>query len=277
MEREKKRVIIMEIENWRKSKLLPEHYCDFLLNLYDDEVTQKNKSTLSVNALQQGNFKLWALSFLSVALICLIGFYFPILDWPFQLAGIAALVSFCYGLGIYARGRALMGGMGAQFLYAIGSLILLGLGTWIIRLNGWPEEMSMLGLIAVCAVVWLAVGMIVPSGLLHYSGWGALILLYAKFFEQVNPSASWAMLQLLWLPLSALLIWLTWLAYHKAKRFASIYFAVGMTLWFMPELDDMLLRQNITSWIILYIIGKLALAFIFLFIWRKKWIAWVSV
>ncbi|OWR29494.1 hypothetical protein CDO73_14980 [Saccharibacillus sp. O23] len=277
MEREKKKIIITEIENWRKSKLLPEHYCDFLLNLYDDEATQKKKSTLSINALQQGNFKLWALSFVTVALLSLIGFYFPILDWPFQLAAIAALVSFCYGLGTYAGGRAWMGGMGAQLLYGVGSLVMLGLGIWMIRLNGWPEEIALLGLIASCAVVWLTVGMIVPSGLLHYSGWGALILLYAKFFGQMNPDASWPMLQLLWIPLGALMLWLSWLAHHKAKRFASIYFAVGMTLWFMPELDDLLLRHNAPEGIILYILGKLALAFIFLFIWRKKWIAWVSV
>lgn len=277
MEREKKKIIITEIESWRKSKLLPEHYCDFLLNLYDDEATQKKKSTLSVNALQQGNFKLWALSFVTVALLSLIGFYFPILDWPFQLAAIAALVSFCYGLGTYAGGKAWMGGMGAQLLYGVGSLVLLGLGIWMIRLNGWPEEIALLGLIASCAVIWLTVGMIVPSGLLHYSGWGALILLYAKFFGQMNPEASWPMLQLLWVPLSALLLWLSWLAHHKAKRFASIYFAVGVTLWFMPELDDLLLRHNAPEGIILYILGKLALAFIFLFIWRKKWIAWVSV
>jgi len=277
LEREKKRIIIMEIENWRKSKLLPEHYCDFLLNLYDDEATQKKKSTLSVTALQQGNFKLWALSFVTVALLSLIGFYFPILDWPFQLAAIAALVSFCYGLGTYAGGRAWMGGMGAQFLYAVGSLVMLGLGIWMIRLNGWPEETALWALIAACAVVWLTVGMIVPSGLLHYSGWGALILLYAKFFGQMNPDASWPMLQLLWIPLSGLLLWLSWLAHHKAKRFASIYFAVGVTLWFMPELDDLLLRHNAPEGIILYILGKLALAFILLFIWRKKWIAWVSV
>ncbi len=277
MEREKKKIIVTEIESWRKSKLLPEHYCDFLLNLYDDEATQKKKSTLSVNALQQGNFKLWALSFVTVALLSLIGFYFPILDWPFQLAAIAALVSFCYGLGTYAGGKAWMGGMGAQLLYGVGSLVLLGLGIWMIRLNGWPEEIALLGLIASCAVIWLTVGMIVPSGLLHYSGWGALILLYAKFFGQMNPQASWPMLQLLWIPLSALLLWLSWLAHHKAKRFASIYFAVGVTLWFMPELDDLLLRHNAPEGIILYILGKLALAFIFLFIWRKKWIAWVSV
>ena len=277
MEREKKKIIITEIENWRKSKLLPEHYCDFLLNLYDDEATQKKKGTLSVTALQQGNFKLWALSFVSVALIFMIAFYFAILDWPFQAAAIAALVSFCYGLGTYARGKAWMSGMGGQMLYAVGSVVLLGLGSWMVRLNGWPEEIGMLGLIAVCAVVWLAVGMIVPSGLLHYSGWAALILLYAEFFGKMNPAASWPMLQLLWLPLSALLLWLSWLAHHKAKRFASIYFAVGVTLWFMPEIDDLLLRQNTTESIILYILGKLALAFIFLFVWRKKWIAWVSV
>ncbi|GAE30689.1 hypothetical protein [Halalkalibacter hemicellulosilyticus] len=34
MRKERKEIVIREIKHWRKSKLLPEHYCDFLLTLY---------------------------------------------------------------------------------------------------------------------------------------------------------------------------------------------------------------------------------------------------
>lgn len=36
MDDQRKRVIISEIENWRRNHLLPEHYCIFLLNLYTE-------------------------------------------------------------------------------------------------------------------------------------------------------------------------------------------------------------------------------------------------
>jgi hypothetical protein len=43
LDQEKKREILLyEIEHWRRSRLLPEQYCDFLSNLYreDENVTQ---------------------------------------------------------------------------------------------------------------------------------------------------------------------------------------------------------------------------------------------
>lgn len=36
MSDQKKKIIVAEIENWRKNHLLPEHYCIFLLNLYTE-------------------------------------------------------------------------------------------------------------------------------------------------------------------------------------------------------------------------------------------------
>ena len=38
MKAERRTIIVREIEHWRRSKLLPDHYCDFLLNLYADPV-----------------------------------------------------------------------------------------------------------------------------------------------------------------------------------------------------------------------------------------------
>ncbi|WP_088102502.1 hypothetical protein [Halalkalibacter urbisdiaboli] len=46
MDPKRKNIIIHEIHYWKKSKLLPEHYCDFLLSLYTEgEVEEGNKSS----------------------------------------------------------------------------------------------------------------------------------------------------------------------------------------------------------------------------------------
>lgn len=34
MNPQRKRIIISEIKYWKQNKLLPEHYCDFLITLY---------------------------------------------------------------------------------------------------------------------------------------------------------------------------------------------------------------------------------------------------
>ncbi|ARK29345.1 hypothetical protein [Halalkalibacter krulwichiae] len=36
MDKHRKEIIIREIQYWKKSKLLPDHYCDFLLTLYSE-------------------------------------------------------------------------------------------------------------------------------------------------------------------------------------------------------------------------------------------------
>ena len=46
MDAEKRKMIVREIDHWRRSKLLPEHYCDFLMNLYVDESTPKPASLM---------------------------------------------------------------------------------------------------------------------------------------------------------------------------------------------------------------------------------------
>lgn len=47
---ERKKIIIDEIKHWKKSRLLPDHYCNFLLTLYSEgeeisEVTTRNNSS----------------------------------------------------------------------------------------------------------------------------------------------------------------------------------------------------------------------------------------
>ncbi|WP_156323827.1 hypothetical protein [Bacillus sp. JCM 19034] len=44
MRKERKEIVIEEIKHWRKSKLLPEHYCDFLLTLYSEGNDRETKT-----------------------------------------------------------------------------------------------------------------------------------------------------------------------------------------------------------------------------------------
>lgn len=44
MDLQKRKIIVSEIEYWRKNQLLPEHYCIFLLNLYTEGTHQESSA-----------------------------------------------------------------------------------------------------------------------------------------------------------------------------------------------------------------------------------------
>lgn len=66
------------------------------------------------------------------------------------------------------------------------------------------------------------------------------------------------------------MVWLSWLLHHKVRGVASVYFAVGVSLWIMPELDALLLRQDYPQWISLMLILKIAAGLALLFGFRKN-------
>ncbi|MFC0473487.1 hypothetical protein ACFFHM_23995 [Halalkalibacter kiskunsagensis] len=52
MDEKRKNIIIKKIKNWKQSKLLPDHYCDFLLTLYTEgEQFTKEKERNQFNLL----------------------------------------------------------------------------------------------------------------------------------------------------------------------------------------------------------------------------------
>ncbi|GAM15203.1 hypothetical protein [Mesobacillus selenatarsenatis] len=56
MDDHRKKIITNEIKYWKQNRLLPEHYCDFLLNLYtegssEDDSTRRNSRTKGILGL----------------------------------------------------------------------------------------------------------------------------------------------------------------------------------------------------------------------------------
>ncbi|RCX22786.1 hypothetical protein DFP94_101370 [Fontibacillus phaseoli] len=273
MERDKREIILREIGQWRRSRLLPEHYCDFLENLYRDEKAEPPRSLFSLGSLQQGSWKVWLLSFGLISFFFFIVFYFSFFPWPLQMGTALLVTSSCYAAsGYYRHKRPTF----SLVMAGAGSLLLLGMGSWIINLQGWTGDAATILLIAGCGTIWLLSGVFLQFGILDYCGFACVILLYAFFFGRLHPQASWGMLQLLWLPLSLGLFWLTWLSHHRLKRLARVCFAASLTLWFMPEADALLLRQQSAQGMELLILLKIIAAFALLFLLRKKWVVWLS-
>ena len=82
MNSQKKAVILNEISFWKKNKLLPEHYCDFLMTLYSEgqEVEENNSTQLKINAanslLADNYSKNWKMILAIIGIILIFGALF---------------------------------------------------------------------------------------------------------------------------------------------------------------------------------------------------------
>ncbi|KGE18150.1 hypothetical protein [Paenibacillus wynnii] len=273
MNLEKRDIILREIQYWRKNRLLSEQYCDFLTNLYDDEDTVKNGNPISLHNLQKGSIKIWLFGFGIISFIFLISLYFSVFPWGLQLATALSLLLVCYGYSGVLRDRQRVISL---MLAGIGSVLTIGFGMWMIALHDLDPEVWRPILIGACGILWCVLGFILRIGLLQYCGFVFWALLYAGFFGGIRPEASVLELELLWLPLCVLMIWLSWLLHHRIKGVSGVYFAVGATMWLMPELDSLLLRHGYPQWVSYILLLKIAIGLVLLFIFRKKWIAWVA-
>ncbi|MGF7046113.1 hypothetical protein J2T13_000575 [Paenibacillus sp. DS2015] len=271
MNQEKRKIILDEIEHWRVSRLLPEQYCEFLLNLYSDTPKQpKGNSTISS---QKFNGKSWFLSFGIFSLICISCFYFSSFPWPMQIITALIMVSTCYTFsGVYRVRLPLL----SLCLAGTASLMMMGFGVWLIALHNLSSRMWVPILIGVCGVLWVLLGHVLSIGLIYYCGLGCWILLYARFGDMYRPDSSWLQLQIQWLPIGVLMICMSWLTHYRQRKLSQVYFAIGLTLWLMPEIDALLLRQVEMQSIMVLGMIKVVVGLGLLFFTRKKWIAWVA-
>ncbi|MBY6267790.1 hypothetical protein [Parageobacillus thermoglucosidasius] len=95
MDERRREIIVREIEYWKRSRLLPEQYCDYLLTLYTEGEYKKRPSDI-VRIRHWGMIR-----FLLVALICLLlpasvlVIYFTELSFVLQMLLLCLFFSIC--------------------------------------------------------------------------------------------------------------------------------------------------------------------------------------
>lgn len=273
MDQEKRKIIVAEIEQWKKSKLLPEHYCDFLLNLYWDERQEKGQAIMGISAaaVQNSNWKSWMSIFGIIGIIVFFVLHFTSFWFWLQIAVVAAGVAALYSLGaIWRSKQTLLSCM----CFGAGSVLLLLAGLYLLDgqgMTGLPVMMY----IAVCGMSWVAVGISARFPIFHLAGWLVLFLIYAVVLRHNISDMDWIGLELSWLPLSLVLIWLGWLFHHVNKQIAGVLLLAGLLCWFGPEAYGLALTGLDAVKLQLLLAVKLAVCGGFLFGLRKKWIEWV--
>lgn len=96
MQDQRKMIIVKEIAYWKENKMLPEHYCDYLLTLYTEgNGVEENKVKQKGNSLFI--FSLLFFSFIPITIFLL---YFTELSFILQMAISLIFLIFCFG-GIF--------------------------------------------------------------------------------------------------------------------------------------------------------------------------------
>ncbi len=273
----KRKVIVKEIEYWRASRLLPDQYCDFLLNLYlegESESKQAESWTgLSPKTIQNSNWKMWLLSVSVFTFISLIVLNFNAFHFSLQMGVSALFVSLLYWLGLRLEKQHKTSSV---VYYGLGTLTMLFLGEYLLWLHDIREALWVIGYIVLCSLFWIVFGSLNQIAIVHFCGWLGFMLFYGWLLNTQNEQISWAGAQMYWLPLAIIFIWLGWLLHQKFKSLSAVYFMVGCTLWFVPEAFCYFVNISEADWLQGAFVIKLVLSAALLFGFRKKWTEWVA-
>lgn len=274
MEMDKRKIIVEEIEQWRRSKLLPEHYCDFLLNLYLDDPSIRSKSMLGVSSssIKDSHWKVWMLIFSGIGIFAFIILNFNSFQIPMQIIVSTLIVLSCFMMGGVQRNKNVM----ASYLCTgIGCLLLLNVGFYLLQQHDVSTSM-LIGFVALCGAIWIAIGITMRLPIIHFSGWVILTIIYGTILQNNIDDFDWIGLQLSWLPISIVLLWVGWLFHHQNKQIGTVLLIVGLFIWFFPDIYGLLFTEVSSGLLQMTLLVRIIVTGICLFVFRKKWIEWIT-
>ena len=274
METDKRKIIVQEIEYWRFNRLLPEQYCDFLQNLYQEGEGNGEKRVLglSVNRIKEAKPWLWILMISLVGIIFYCVFYFTSFPFLMQISLSAVAVLAFYALGV--KQRLSLPTFSFCCLWAA-ALILPGVGLYFILQQAGSPEAAVI-LLAVCAVFWMATGITSRFASFHFSGWLLAIVLYGWLLNRSGAGVDLTALELYFLPIGTILVWLGILLQNRSAVNGWVLAAAGGILWLCPEVYGLLFTDVSDSLLQIIWVAKLLGGMLLLYSTRRKWTEWVA-
>jgi hypothetical protein len=178
MNEKRREIIIKEIEYWKRSRLLPEQYCDYLLALYTEGTAYQDQHRSSKN----NRSHLFRLSVISV--ICLLipitvlVIYFTELSFVLQTVIFFIFLTICFGgMFLFARERKLI------HIPLISGALILFLASVQLSDFYFYNEKEMSGFVIFCnCLLWMFIGIRLKFFYFAISGAVGLILLLASLF-----------------------------------------------------------------------------------------------
>lgn len=182
MSLQRKQIIMNEIAFWKKNRLLPEHYCDFLLALYAQGENQENEqvenASKAVLAKKQKN-KVILYTVVGLMTAILIASMFVVttaIFIPIILVAIAIL-SFLYIAINLVKNKSVM----APLLFVFSALLLLALSFKVWDVYFGDNPLLLIGLIFGNCLLWLFSGLLLKLVYFSISGILGLLVIIGYF------------------------------------------------------------------------------------------------
>ena len=182
MSNPKKQIIMNEITFWKQNKMLPEHYCDFLMTLYsegnnDEEITGNSKK--AVKNVEKRRNRNVSMVFPIIAMVMLLLLFTKESEWV-VLAVAAVFAAACLVGAVYFAKRNHLMAVMLQLATALSVLgVTLKVGTTYFTSN---NEMLYIILIVNC-VFWLLSGIALKIIYFTISGILGVIAIISAWFS----------------------------------------------------------------------------------------------
>jgi hypothetical protein len=110
MNEKRREIIINEIQYWKRSRLLPEQYCDYLLALYTEGTAYQDQHHSSFKNNRSRLFRLSVISMICLLIpITVLVIYFTELPFVLQIVIFLIFLTICFGgMFLFARERKLI-------------------------------------------------------------------------------------------------------------------------------------------------------------------------
>ncbi|MGE5702036.1 MAG: hypothetical protein ACM32O_05870 [Clostridia bacterium] len=299
MDDQRKKIIVKEIEQWRKNHLLPEHYCIFLLNLYT-EGERSNERSDHGTAMASGRDRpsmgfggfggragsgyapteaiswrmvlFWLIGSALIAGFILLAFHFNDFSTPMQITIFSCVTLFFYILSFICKR---FSPVLVHVTLLISFLLLLFGGIFFMQKFGFTDRTPMLFLAVVCMLFCMN-GLIFRFLYLIYCGLIGFGLIYGyTTIDRVSEQYSWWMTELYWVPLALLMIGVGFLLHQRNPRLAGVLSIVGTLYFFGAELQGLYITHAKQDTIQLLLFVKIFLYSIFFFLTRQFWFSWL--
>ena len=184
MSNQRKQIILNEITFWKQNKLLPEHYCDFLMTLYtegnheDEKQIGNAKQSVKGQEKRKGKWMLIVFPFLAVILFTLLF----TLDSVLLTVIPAAILAI--GTFIAAFYFAKKSGILTSILYISGALVLFGLSVKLCLTFLPNNNVALYGVLIGNSLFWFLSG--ITLKLIYFTISGALGIIAIIIYSVMN-------------------------------------------------------------------------------------------
>ncbi|MFD3269114.1 hypothetical protein ACE3MS_03000 [Paenibacillus dendritiformis] len=281
MDPQQRQWMAQEIARWRKNRLLPAAYCNFLAQLYDvpldaQEEGSKEPARSWADRIASLRPASWMVVFIIFVLFCIIGFHFTAFAAPMQISVIAVPALVLAGLAWSSRKT---NPQRTNWRALLACLTLSGGGWLVLQAQGWSGWWPTVVWLVVCALAWLLCGMLAHSGLMQGAGWLHAAAAYGCVLQIAMTDLTLGESQWLWLPESGLFVWMAWTVHRLSPRVSAGLLIASAGLWFMPEAAWVAARAwselEADQELLSFLLGKWIILWCSAFYFRKQWVKWI--